>query len=240
MRLADHFNKKLYVYWKKTHKLNCSFFDLFETNLSFVYKLPLDSSKIVYIHLAKAKIYNWEVPKGFAKLYPDKSGEAIDFEYNRIPKHLQKEYLQYFNKLTPIKKIKRIVEKNSKKISKNTVGVHIRRTDFLKKYNIDIRKNNLKFMKIMDKMVKKNSSVNFFLATDCPDTESLFKKKYRDRIFTYKKRSFSRANKKGMQDALIDLLLLSKTRHILGSWRSTFTKVAWWFGKCKAKIDIII
>jgi hypothetical protein len=59
------------------------------------------------------------------------------------------------------------------------------------------------------------------------------------RIMVYKKRSFSRNDKKGVQDALVDLLLLSGTKYIIGSYLSTFTETAWWFGQCEARVEIV-
>ena len=32
---------------------------------------------------------------------------------------------------------------------------------------------------------------------------------------------------------------MRKTKHILGSYLSTFTEVAWWFGDCKAIVEIV-
>jgi hypothetical protein len=39
-------------------------------------------------------------------------------------------------------------------------------------------------------------------------------------------------------DGFIDCLLLSKCSTIIGTWCSTFTECAWWFGGCKAKVII--
>ncbi|KKK69937.1 hypothetical protein LCGC14_2929050, partial [marine sediment metagenome] len=42
-----------------------------------------------------------------------------------------------------------------------------------------------------------------------------------------------------VKESLIDLLILSKTKHILGTYLSSFTEMAWWFGNCKAKVEIM-
>ena len=39
-------------------------------------------------------------------------------------------------------------------------------------------------------------------------------------------------------DGFIDNLLLSKCSIIIGTWGSTFSEIAWWFGKCKSKVVI--
>ena len=59
-------------------------------------------------------------------------------------------------------------------------------------------------------------------------------------IIKFPKTSFVRTDVKATQEGLIDLLLLSKTKHILGTYRSTFNELAWWLGECKPKIEIII
>ena len=42
-----------------------------------------------------------------------------------------------------------------------------------------------------------------------------------------------------MQEILIDLLLLSRNRHLIASAYSTFPEVAWWLGGCVADVKII-
>jgi len=238
MRFSDYFNKKLYVRWKKTFEAKCCFSDLFETELQLTSKLPKGIFSNVYISGWNFWILPSEVQGETVKINNNFFWKPIDHKYQNIPKVLQKEFLKYFNQLTPVKKLKDTIKKNSKKITKNTVGVHIRRGDFIKKYGPEMHAD-YKFMKAMDKLIQKNPKVNFFLATDSKDTEVLFKRRYGKKIFTYKKRSLNRNNKEGVQDALVDLLLLSKTNHIIGSHRSTFSEVAWWFGQCKAKVDIV-
>ena len=67
------------------------------------------------------------------------------------------------------------------------------------------------------------------------------KKRYGDRVITYPKRTKfgDRKTVKGMQDIMIDFLLSSKNKVIIGDKLSTFTELSWWFGGCKAKVITI-
>lgn len=105
----------------------------------------------------------------------------------------------------------------------NTSGLHIRRTDHqeaIANSGID------KFVKLINDQVAINDNATFFLATDDAETESYLKKMFGDRIITRKKTSYARSNEKGIQDAVIDLYCLSKTKKIYGSFRSSFSQVA--------------
>lgn len=48
-----------------------------------------------------------------------------------------------------------------------------------------------------------------------------------------------RNSTEGIQDALIDMLLLAKNAELRVSKLSTFSEVAWWFGQCNANVEII-
>ena len=88
--------------------------------------------------------------------------------------------------------------------------------------------------------IKENPKTKFFLCTDSKEIEDMMEKEFKNRIIKYPKSNFSRTDVKATQEGLIDLILLSKTKHILGTYRSTFTEVAWWLGDCKPKMEIII
>ncbi len=79
----------------------------------------------------------------------------------------------------------------------------------------------------------------FLLCTDSKKTEDKFKKVFGKRIIVFPKGNRKQSKDTAIQEALIDLLLLSKTKHILGSYLSTFTELAWWFGGCKARVEIV-
>lgn len=105
----------------------------------------------------------------------------------------------------------------------NTIGIHIRRGDHTeaKKYS-----SLQKFVATMANEVKKQSDINFFLATDCKATEQELLKLFPNRLLYHTKSSYSRNSPQGVQGALVDLYCLSKTRKVLGSYFSSFSQVA--------------
>jgi hypothetical protein len=127
----------------------------------------------------------------------------------------------YAQNFTPIDRIYEQITDLSNHFT-NTVGVHIRRGD----HTIAIKHSSLqKFISAMDNEVAENS-VNFFLATDCKATEEELMKRFSNRIVTFTKSSYSRNSAQGIQEALIDLYCLSKTKRVLGSYYSSFSQVA--------------
>lgn len=104
----------------------------------------------------------------------------------------------------------------------NTIGLHIRRTD----HKEAIAQSGIeKFVALIDHHVAQNDQSSFFLATDDASTEEYLKNKFGERIIT-RKRTYSRDNEKGIQDALVDVYCLSRTNKIYGSFRSSFSQVA--------------
>jgi hypothetical protein len=105
----------------------------------------------------------------------------------------------------------------------NTIGVHIRRGDHTEaiKYS-----GFQKFVAAMTDEVTRQNDTNFFLATDCKATEQKLLKLFPNKLLYFTKSSYSRNSTQGVQEALIDLYCLSKTRRVLGSYFSSFSQVA--------------
>ena len=182
-----------------------------------------------------------EVKKEFAKVFPNKTGKSIDLEYERIPKKIVKSFLKYIKMFVPEKEILERVELFEKKYDlKDVIGLHVRRTEFL--LNKDGRgfvSTDEKFFNRMNEILKKNRKTRFFLATDSKKTEKNFIKKFGDRIIIMKTKDWSKSSSQSIKDALVEMLILSKTKIILGTYLSSFTEMAWWFGKCNPKVEII-
>jgi hypothetical protein len=72
------------------------------------------------------------------------------------------------------------------------------------------------------------------LAADNQETYDIFIKKYGDKI-TYVKRDVFDRSVDQQRYALIDMILLSRTKYILGSYWSSFTELAQRLGNSKVK-----
>lgn len=109
-----------------------------------------------------------------------------------------------------------------KKIGPNAIGIHIRRTDnewAIKNSPIRLFKDR------MSAEIEKNPGARFFLASDDVETKSELVHEFGDRIVT-RRVVKDRFDKGGIEDAVIDLMLLSRMRSVWGSFGSSFSVVA--------------
>ena len=254
-RLSEKLGRKLMLYWPNNQYCGCDFDDLFENSFPKIgeeafkkikeegnyklYKEVLenadDTEKYLLFKTWKFVFLPDEIPENFARVFPSKKGKNIDFEYERIPEEIRQKLLIYVNRLKP--KTQMIVDDFTEKHNlKNCIGIHIRKGDY--RFTAERRdkvSSEEKFIKRMNEMPKDK----FFLCTDSEKTEDKFKKIFGGRIIACPKGNRKRSKAMAIREALVDLLLLSKTKHILGSYLSTFTELAWWFGGCKAKVEIM-
>lgn len=114
----------------------------------------------------------------------------------------------------------------------NTIGVHIRRTD--NGWATEYSPLGL-FTKKVEEEIDSDHTTKIFLATDSSEIKRMFVRKYAERVVTRFNNS-PRYTLKGEVDGLIDLLLLSKTKKVYGSFRSSFSDLASQIGKCPIEI----
>jgi hypothetical protein len=120
------------------------------------------------------------------------------------------------------KNLKEQIDEITNRFGSHTIGVHIRRTDHKKA----IIHSPLKlFIEAMKKEIIENGETDFFLATDCPNTECTIRDLFKGRIMIHQK-EFSRRTVSGVESAVVDLFCLSNTKKILGSYRSSFSHTA--------------
>lgn len=103
-----------------------------------------------------------------------------------------------------------------------TVGVHVRRTD----NDLARRHSPLEaFEAAMQRELDVRSDTWFFLCTDEPDVVELLQARFPGRVLALEK-DLSRDTEAGMEAALIDMLLLARSRRVLGSYWSSFSQIA--------------
>lgn len=136
--------------------------------------------------------------------------------------------------------VRRVYEKKIGKFSsdeeyaefcrKNIVGVHVRRGD----HDYAIKNNPLEnFASKMSKELENAPDTLFYLASDGADVITYMQEKFGERIIFNEGAELSRKSKNGMENAITDLLALSKSRMIIGSFGSTFSDMASYIGKNK-------
>lgn len=106
------------------------------------------------------------------------------------------------------------------------IGIHIRRTDNAK----SISESPLElFIETVNRELKNDPNVKFYLATDDEWTKEHLTTLYGDRII-YSTSNADRTSVEGIKDAMIEMLCLSKCEKIYGSYWSSFSEAAALYG----------
>ena len=256
IRLCKLLKRKLLLYWENNQYCGCNFNDLFENKFdevtkeelkkiknknSKIYKDVLEEGYEQYDYLIfdtwKFVFLPEEIQNDFNKAYISKEGSNVNFEFQRIPEDKKKEIINHLSELIPVESIRKIVENFSEENNlSNCIGLHIRRADY--DFTVEDRGKVSSDRRFIEK-IQSMPNEKFLLCTDGVKTENNLKELFKDRIIVYPKGDRKRSKKESLQEALIDMLLLSKTKNIFGSYLSTFTELAWWFGGCKNKMEIV-
>jgi len=169
--------------------------------------------------------------------------KTIDFLYEKIPQHFINKYLKVIEKLEINSDILDYVNDFIKDWDTDILGVHIR--TWYSDYPRNLWHDNSLFEREIDKFPEDKK---IFLCSDNPETIKYFSKKYGDRVMTHPQKMHDtfvgqihlydqyHNDIQLIVDGFIDCLLLSKCSDIIGTYVSTFTEVAWWFGGCKARV----
>ncbi len=243
MRIAERQSKKLILFWPVDYDCGCRFLDLFENKIreitqgelqQLIKKTDFNQSYRICDTWRLLPLPQDGLPQNFSRAYISEEGNNIDFEYDRIPLSVRNDILKYLNRLAPNKYIMEKTDEFCKKFDDYTIAVNIRSWEGEKRSGLfDIRN----VYKVMDK--KKEGA--FFIVCDSPAILEQVISRYGEKALVYPGRTFpgDRKSVEGIQDALIELLLLAKSKNLTASYLSTFSEMAWWFGGCKAKVEII-
>ncbi len=138
---------------------------------------------------------------------------------------------EFYDKLVPVPYVQDAVKRIAPSITEKTVGVHIRTTDLLK--SIGQQKPAYeKYQIAMREELKKDPSTNFYLCTDSKEILYYFQLVFFGKILhnpaiEYHANgsdcSVKRNTIQAQRDALVDLILLSKTRKLIGTKYSSFS-----------------
>src|SRR5690606_6400481 len=100
-------------------------------------------------------------------------------------------------------------------IPSDCMGIHIRRGDHWHSFRYSPL---VLFVREMEKAVDLHAAATFYLSTDCSGTEKTLCRRFGKRVYVQSGINRSRREVRGIQDALVDLLALSRCRLILGSY----------------------
>lgn len=253
LRWAKRLRAKPLLYWLPNEYCFCSFRDLFENDVEEIDEnrmnailSPKNEYKKYYniFKFTKLIAFPREVSEKDFPRKPYELGPGLTIEHGKIPLRVQKNFLRYFDRLIPIEYIRQEVDAFSRNFTNKTISLAIRSWAECKDtdhHGLRMRgiADDFEMCKITD-IITDNNGADFFITADSGDIIKELQRKYGDRILYYPKKAKQgdRASVQGIQEALIDMLLLSKNSHIIGTHRSTFAEVAWWMGGGKAKFEV--
>ncbi len=232
MKISNVTGRELLLFWPKDKSCNCNFKDLFENDIKEVSKEELKeviTSKDYEIYQNDLK--NFKNIKGCILIDNAKFmaflKEEVRFRTEEIPNELKEKFIRYLRRIEIKEEFLKIAEEFSSRFNKDTIGIHIRKGDYKTlKGGLAKVSNDELYIEIMKKELKENPNTNFFLATQEEETENKFKDIFDDRIIIYPKNTKERGDEGAVREALIELLLLSKTKKIYGTFESTFSQLA--------------
>jgi hypothetical protein len=167
---------------------------------------------------------------------------SIDLEYFRIPEILRTEIALKFCSLELSDVVNTRVCEFTKNWQNNVIGVHIRSwIDDRQRYSELFEIDN--FFRELD---RRRNSMQIFLATDSLKVLLAFQERYGNRVLCQPcgpQSSNPHIAENDAEEEIVrafcDMICLSKTEILLGSYLSTFTECAWWFGNCRQHVVII-
>lgn len=247
LALAEQTNHSLRVVWDSNPELNCAYKDLFSPNPCFEIvetseplflrrfnKLMAMFSTLVrlpYPPVYNRTVYQWEIDKrkrqgfNFYSLGRNKSlmiaangSFIVENNFNRF--------------FLPLPIIQNEVDRIVAQFNEHTVGIHIRRSD--NKLSIQVSPLEA-FTSRMREILDKEPQAKFFVSTDCLETGMELQEKFGDAI-QFRGKECKRDEVEGIQEALVDIICLSKTRYIIGSYWSSFSQIAATLGG----VDLVI
>lgn len=157
--------------------------------------------------------------------------------YHRTFRWLQR---RYFAKLKFADEIDKLLPDYD---MRNLTGLHIRvgdsKTplidfpDFLDKFR---GQGYDRFFAVLEQFFEKKPNEHIYLACNSAELQDKIANHFRGKILFYPKRSLDRASKDAIQDALIDLIMLSRTKRIIGTKHSSFSKLASLWGNVPVQL----
>ena len=215
----------LFLCWHPEDACNCYFYKLFEPvcgTISPQSMLQLfrseNSARIFYVYLDMNADIGMNLYQRYLK-------DDLDRETFR------RQYLEFVRKLKPKQQLlQKIEEFRQQHWTDDIIGLHIRRTDLLnhlkyKKLDSNFSSDEM-FISAIEKEISQGCS-RFFLATDNEETQKLIYHHFPDQIISYCQ-TFNSEHKRQttLENALIDLYLLSSCQKIIGSYYSSFSNYA--------------
>jgi hypothetical protein len=229
-RIARLAERKLFLYWPENDQLGCPFDALFKDAVPMIRDsdmhelLRSDRSMKVYNARHCAPLYDQLSPDGDppAEIVLIKGWTAPKFA-NETLADIRDELCDYLRRLTPQDALLAAV--NGIALPDQCLGMHVRHGESWKYLDASVQSKREHFETILRAVMAERADASFVLATTQPPVEEYFRSLFGERMIMFPKSSRDRGAP-AVREALIDLLLLSRTRGVLGTYGSTFSQVA--------------
>jgi hypothetical protein len=230
LRVAELTGRKLVLYWPVNDSVGCAFSQLFTNPLTLFCAEDIDA---VLHSCSTVQVYNsWHHPLLYTAVAEDgdpdteivimKGWHAPRFRTEKETPAFWAQVRPHLRAFQPMPGIREAIENFV--LPERCIGVHLRRGEkHISQFSVSADEH---FERIMDALVAADTSVTFLIATDDAATEHKFLARYRGRALSFRKTQCGRRDTRGIEEALIDLLLLSRTRAVLGNHFSSFTFAA--------------
>ncbi|KAA6344927.1 hypothetical protein EZS27_007480 [termite gut metagenome] len=240
LSLANDCNTHLHIIWYKDAGLNCEFHQLFQP-LPYMRVTVKSASLIDFLLYDRPRRKNFWIPRAFQYvlfdkcLYDSKVVVLKDrgFDFLRWAKG-KNVFLTAYSLFYPLRGfsfsgcfvpkdwIQQRIGERYNFFNKHTVGVHIRRADNV--LSISQSPTEL-FINRMNDEIQRQPETLFYLATDSQEEKVRLRSVFGKRVITLDG-EISRTTLAGIENAVVDLFLLSKTDRIIGSSHSSYTEMA--------------
>ena len=244
--LGKRLNQKCIVLWNLKDELNCSFQTLFQDieGMRFITIKQADKAEPFWVIFRKflsmsERLFFYDFNKNYFDKNCKKNIDAIFHECDnqkfltelKVEKggiiFLKDPYYSFYGELTyDVVKANFTVRDIANSIMDSRypyIGIHMRGTDH------EACKQHVKvdlYMEKVKKEIRINPEIRIYLATDEEGIRQQFIKEFGDRIVYNKNTVFNRNSSDGIIGGLVDLLCLSKTNKMYGSFASTFSLYA--------------
>lgn len=240
--LSKRLNSRCLVLWHLRDELNCNFQELFYKPKRMIvisskrgYKIERflrwlckGLGKRAFYYDFNNNYFNKQCKKDIDNAFNEQTNEKFDEMFLKEKLIFLKDpYYSFYGSLSydVIKANPRLDDIANSILGKEKryIGVHIRGTDHIAcKQHVKV---NLYIEKVRSELAR-NKELSVYLATDEKDVREQFAIEFGDRVVYNDGTIFNRTTKNGVIGGLIDLLCLSKTEKIYGSYASTFSLYA--------------
>lgn len=250
IRLAVNSCAALRIYWFRDWQCPCPFQELFSFARLAEEKMPfpldfqcIEASGWRYFCYERPRKENLYLPYGFQKLFfdcrmyenevPHRMREAFDFagwlrqgkevylgSYDAFMGECPGRILPWF---MPSEPVEAEIVPLAARFSGRMVGLHIRRTDNLR--SIEVSPTSL-FVRRIGQLLAEDPSTRFFLATDSMAERDLLLSTFGPERFVIPDYVPGRKTVADIRRALAEMYLLSRCDFVIGSFWSSFSKVA--------------